>query len=70
MEISSFLSDFENLPKNIQRQILDYVEFLMSKHKQEKKKNKKFRFDWENGLSELKKDISSVDLQHEVNELR
>jgi hypothetical protein len=33
MEIANFISDFENLPKQIQEQVLDYIEFLMSKYK-------------------------------------
>ncbi len=32
MEITSFISDFENLPKQIQKQISDYIEFLLSKY--------------------------------------
>jgi len=70
MEISSFLTDFENLPKKIQKQVLDYVEFLISKHRQDKNKTNKFRFNWENGLSDLKNEYSSVELQHKASELR
>jgi hypothetical protein len=70
MEITSFISDFENLPRKIQEQVLDYVEFLMTKYKKRGKKDKIFKFDWEDGLSELKKDYTSVELQHQANELR
>jgi hypothetical protein len=37
MDISSFIADFENLPKQIQEQVLDYIEFLKTKYN--KKKN-------------------------------
>ena len=37
MEIASFISDFENLPTKIQEQVLDYIEFLISKYKKKKK---------------------------------
>ena len=32
MEFTSFISDFENLPKHIQRQLIEYAEFLKSKY--------------------------------------
>jgi hypothetical protein len=73
MELSGFIEDFENLPKHIQRQLIEYAEFLISKYQRDKKKNKKpitLSFDWENGLSELKSEYSSVELQHKINDLR
>ena len=70
MEIASFISDFENLPKQIQKQVLDYIEFLIKKYKSTEKKDEKFKFDWEDGLSDLKNDFTSVELQHKANELR
>lgn len=36
METSSFLAEFEQLPKQIQKQVLDYIEFLVTKHKKNK----------------------------------
>ena len=38
METTNFLADFENLPKQIQQQVLDYIEFLISKHNKGKGK--------------------------------
>jgi hypothetical protein len=73
MELSSFISDFENLPKNIQRQLIEYAEFLISKSKRKRKSKKNghnFTFTWEDGLSELKDQYTSVELQHKINELR
>jgi hypothetical protein len=73
MELSGFIEDFENLPKQVQKQLIEYAEFLISKYKNDKKKNKKsvlLSFDWENGLRELKNDYTSVELQHKINELR
>ncbi len=43
MQYTSFISDFENLPKQIQEQVLDYIEFLMSKYKTRDKKRKRFQ---------------------------
>ena len=73
MEISGFIEDFENLPKHIQKQLIEYAEFLVSRYKKSKKKNKKdpsLTFGWENGLEDLKGNYSSVELQHKINELR
>lgn len=70
MQYTSFISNFENLPKHIQEQVLDYIEFLMSKYKTRDKKEKDFKFDWEGGLSHLKSGITSVELQHKANQYR
>jgi len=73
MEVSGFIQDFENLPKHIQRQLIEYAEFLISKYKQGKKRNKDastLTFIWENGLDELKSVYSSVELQHIINDQR
>ncbi len=70
MEIHSFISDFEDVPKNIQEQVFDYFEYLMTKYKNKEKQKKKFSFDWEGGLSELKNEYTSVELQHHANDLR
>lgn len=73
MEFTGFIEDFENLPKHIQKQLLEYAEFLVSKYRNDKRKNKKsssLSFSWENGLSDLKNEYSSVELQHKINDLR
>ncbi len=73
MEISTFTSEFENMPKNIQQQLVEYVEFPIEKTKSNKKNRKpenQFTFSWENGLDELKDEYISVELQHKINELR
>jgi hypothetical protein len=73
MEFSAFIEDFENLPKHIQKQLVEYAEFLISKYKKDKRKNKNtpsLTFNWENGLDELKGAYSSVELQHKIIELR
>lgn len=73
MELSTFINDFENLPKNVQQQLVEYAEFLISKTKRNqkiRKTNQSFSFSWENGLIELKDEYTSVELQHKINELR
>ena len=72
MELSGFIADFENLPGHIQKQLIEYAEFLISKYQKDKKKNKKpvMSFRWENGLKELKSEYSAVELQHKINDFR
>lgn len=59
----------EELPEDLRKEVFDYIEFLLQKHNK-KAKRKKFKFDWEGGLSELKKKYSSVELQHKALEWR
>ena len=73
MEFTGFISDFENLPKHIQKQLIEYAEFLKSKYVKDvpkSRKGEKFSFSWENGLKSLKSEYSSVALQHQINNLR
>lgn len=62
-------SKLEELPEDLKKEVLDYIEFLLQKHRKKVKKEK-FRFDWEGGLSELKDRYSSVELQHKAMEWR
>lgn len=72
MELSGFIEDFEKLPNHIQKQLIEYAEFLISKYKKDKrdKKQASLSFSWECGLSKLKSEFNSVELQHKLNEFR
>jgi hypothetical protein len=73
MDMSNYISDFDDLSKHIQHQLIEYAEFLLGKYgknKKSKKNGMKLSFSWENGLKELKNNFSSVDLQHKINDLR
>lgn len=62
-----------NLPLHLKREVLDYVEFLLIKYPKQPKTaapEKKFRFNWEGGLAEIKDKITSVELQHKAMEWR
>ena len=57
----------KELPNHLLPEVIDYIEFLISKHGSEQNRSdasKKFRFDWAGGLAELKDQYSSVELQH------
>ena len=58
------------LPDDLRREVLDYMEFLTLKYKGKVTNAKKFRFDWEGGLSEIGEKFTSVELQHKALEWR
>lgn len=51
------------LPEDLRRDVLDYMEILSRKYKGREAKAKKFKFDWEGGLSEIREKFTSVELQ-------
>lgn len=55
---------FNVLPDDLKKEVLDFIDFLMAKRKQEKISSQ-FDFTWEGGLTDFKDDFNSVDLQHQ-----
>ena len=69
MELTTFFAQFETLPKEIQRRILNYVEdYLENKSKSKIKSRKTYKFDWESTISLTNE--KSVGLQHKANNWR
>jgi len=64
-----FKTKLEELPEDLKKEVMDYIEFLLEKYGKRTKK-KKFKFDWEGGLSDLKEKYNSVELQHKALEWR
>jgi hypothetical protein len=60
----------QQLPEDLRKKVLGYMEFLLKKHKVKKSVAKKFKFDWEGGLFGIRKEFSSVELQHRALEWR
>ena len=58
------------LPEDLRREVLDYIEFLLKKYKSGEIEARKFKFDWEGGLSEIREKFTSVELQHKALEWR
>jgi len=58
------------LPENLRREVVDYIEFLLKKYKSREAKAKKLKFDWEGRLSDLKEKFTLVELQHKALEWR
>lgn len=60
----------QKLPLDLRKEVLDYIEFLLLKHRKEESIVKGFKFDWAGGLAELKNKFTSVELQHKAMEWR
>jgi len=58
------------LPEDLRREVLDYMEFLARKYKGRMAKAKKFKFNWEGGLLDIREKFTSVELQHKALEWR
>ncbi len=69
MNTRSIEQKFNVLPDHLKREVLDFIEFLMTKRKKEKISSQ-FNFTWEGGLTVLKDEFNSVDLQHQSMEWR
>ena len=65
MTSNTITTKLKELPAELERELLDYMDFLIQKYGSSKKSHA-FRFDWENGLSDLKKEYTSVELQHKA----
>lgn len=68
INLQQAFSKVAHLPAAVQRQVLEYLEFILAKHQPEQEEPDTFRFDWAGSLSEEQK--TSVELQHEASELR
>jgi hypothetical protein len=56
----------QQLPDDLKREVLDYVDFLLSKYQGKDSARKKFTFEWEGELSEMREKYTSVELQHKA----
>lgn len=60
----------QKLPLYLKREVLNYIEYISSKHHVNRMAKKKFRFDWEGGLADVKEKMTSVQLQHKAMDWR
>ena len=60
------MAKIRKLPKNARREILDFIDFLAAKYLVKTRAEKKFKFDWEGKLSNIKEKLTSVELQHKA----
>lgn len=69
MYLQIITEKIQRLPEFLQKEVLDYVEYLTNRYKK-KKENKHFSFQWEGSLKELKDQLTSVELQHKAKDFR
>ncbi len=73
MNVNEIGNQINKLPDHVIPEVLDYIEFLLHKYgnKESGRENpEKFKFDWEGGLSKLKDEYTSVELQHKAMDWR
>lgn len=68
MSAEAIRRKLDELPAELEKEVLNFIDFLLQKHR--KKVDKGFLFDWEGGLSELKNKYTSIELQHKASEWR
>ncbi|MBU1627217.1 DUF2281 domain-containing protein [bacterium] len=56
----------QELPDELKEEVFNYIEVLIKSYKLKKSKQGKLKFDWEGGLSELKGEYTSIELQHKA----
>jgi hypothetical protein len=64
------LEKLQQLPDPLRKGVLEYIERLLRKYRATPPDTKRFTFNWEGSLSELRDKTSSVELQHKALEWR
>lgn len=66
MIVDELLKRFKKLPPELQREVMDYVEFLERKYLSYMSEDKDFEFSWEGCLKDIRDKYTSVELQHKA----
>ena len=56
----------KQLPNHLLPEIMDYIDFLMSRYGQMRQPKNNFTFEWEGGLADLANQFTAVELQHQA----
>jgi hypothetical protein len=70
MKLQDIEAKIDKLPDHLIPEVNDFLDFLLVKYSDKKHTKRKFKFDWEGGLSGLKNKYTSVELQHKALEWR
>lgn len=62
MELKTLEKKLNSLPEELQREVLDFIDFLVYKYKTKKK----LSFSWTGGLKHLKDRYTSLELEKEI----
>ncbi len=60
------IKKFKSLPPDLQKEVEDYIDFLIEKKVNRPRAPQKIAFSWEGALKDLRNKYTSVDLQHEI----
>ena len=66
--MESLKEKIDQLPPEYQKEVIDFIDFLLEKRV--KGKVKKTPFKWAGAIKDLKDRYTSVELQHRISELR
>jgi len=70
MKVKEINKKIKKVPPHLVPEIMDFIDFLITKHSKSPKKNKPFKFTWQGGLAEISKKYTSVELQHKAMDWR
>lgn len=56
----------KKVPPHLIPEVMDYIDYLITKYGVDRKSRESFSFSWEGGLSEISDKYNSVDLQHKA----
>jgi len=70
MSKNVLIAKYEALPATAQKQVETFIELLSktTSAKSAHSANRRFKFDWAGGLTDLKDRFTAVELQHRLNE--
>jgi hypothetical protein len=70
VDIKKLNQKLQRVPPHLIPEIIDYIDFLLSKYGINRNNKRKFKFKWSGGLSDIAKQYSSVELQHKAMDWR
>ena len=70
MSIKQINKKIKKIPPHLLPEVMDYIDYLVNKYGSFPKSGETFNFIWEGGLSDISKEYTSVDLQHQAMDWR
>jgi len=70
MSIKQLNNKIKKVPPHLLPEVMDYIDYLITKYGAVPRSESGLNFTWEGGLSEISKKYSSIDLQHKAMEWR
>ena len=70
IDVKEINKKMKRVPPHLLPEIMDYIDFLLTKYGAASDKETPFDFSWEGGLSDISEEYTSVELQHKALEWR